>query len=139
MGDVIRRYSVRTGSRGRSTALRFYFDTGSPRTFIKSSAAAGVGGAARLQAPTGFRGLGNGGFHATHSLHLFVRMAGVWVPHFCYVIPDAVLDPGYDILLGHDFMQIYDVSIRPRTREVVIRREALQMALKVRAAGPLRP
>jgi hypothetical protein len=47
-------------------------------------------------------------------------------------VPDGILDPNYDVLLGHDFMQIYDIELKPREKKVIIKKEALKMALKVR-------
>ena len=133
MGDIIKRFSARSGSGEKSMPLRFYFDTGSPRTFVKKSTASRMKGVAAIPQPQAFWGLGDGQFKATHIVSLEVKLLDIWVPHLCYVVPDKVLDPGYDVLLGHDFMQIYDIESRPRQKDVSIRKDALRMALNVRS------
>lgn len=132
MGDIIKKYQVRSTAKEKPRRLKFYFDTGSPRTFLKQSIAAQLQDTAALTEPMTFTGLGDGSFSATHMVSLKVKLLGIWVPHLCYVVPDDVLGTDYDVLLGHDFMQIYDIHVRPRQREVDIRKEALRMALKVR-------
>lgn len=132
MGDIIKSYLVRSSSKEKSRVLKFYFDSGSPRTFVKYSAVADTRGIAVLPEQAKFYGLGNGGFYATHCINLELKLLDIWVMYLCYVVPDDVLDEGYDVLLGHDFMQIYDIQLKPRQREVVIRKEALKIALKVR-------
>lgn len=134
VGDVIRPIDVGSSARRRSLRLRIYFDAGSPRTFVKASTAQRLGGMGHLEEPETFGGLGNGSFRATHMIHLHFRLAGIWVPHFCYVLADSTLEPKYDVLLGHDFMQVYDIRLRLRTREVIVSRDALRMALRVRRA-----
>jgi hypothetical protein len=133
MGDVIKAYSVRSTAGEKAREARLYFDTGSSWTFVKSGTAEGLKGVFRLPAPVPFRGLGNGVFHATHAAQLEVRMAGIWVPHLCYVVPDNVLEPSYDVLLGHDFMQRYDVHLESKRRRVLVDKERLRMALRVRS------
>lgn len=87
---------------------------------------------ARLPEPRAFQELGDGKFKATHMMPLEVKLLNLWVPHLCYVVPDEVLEPHYDVLLGHDFMQIYDIQVRPKRKDVSMRRNALKMGLKVR-------
>ncbi len=132
MGDIIKAFPVRSASSEKPRFLKFYFDTGSPRTFIKQSAASGMKGLAKLPDAMVFHGLGNGKFKAGSMLSIEIRLLGIWVPHLCYVLSDEILDPDYDILLGHDFMQIYDIQIQPKQREVLIRKNSLKLALKVR-------
>ncbi len=86
----------------------------------------------KLSVPDVFRSLGDGRFKASSMARIEVQMLGLWVPHLCYVVPDEVLDPDYEILLGHDFMQIYDIRINPKRRDIIVRKNALMMALKVR-------
>lgn len=133
MGDIIKTFPVRSTTGEKSRLLKFYFDTGSPRTFVKQSATRGMKGLARLPEPEAFRGLGNGPFNATSIVRIRIELLGIWVPHLCYVLPDNVLGSNYDILLGHDFMQIYDIQINPKQRGILIRKESLRMALQVRA------
>ena len=111
----------------------YYFDTGSPRTFVKEFAALKMNGLLKLPQQKQFFGLGNGGFKATYMVSLEVQLLDMWVPHPCFVVPDDVLEQRYDVLLGHDFMQIYDVHLELKKREVVIDKEALKMAMKVRS------
>lgn len=133
MGDIVKKYQVRSSAKEKPKTLRLYFDTGSPRTFIKQSIALNMKDVAELSYPKIFHGLGNGEFSATHIISLEVKLLNMWVPHLCYVVPDEVLDPNYDILLGHDFMQIYDIHVKPKRGEVVMTKEALRMAMRVRA------
>ncbi|HCJ66537.1 MAG TPA: hypothetical protein DHV62_04230, partial [Elusimicrobia bacterium] len=133
MGDIIKSFVSRSGVGEKLRSLRFYFDTGSPRTFVKFSVATKIKGIAKLSHPIVFSGLGNGNFRATHMLALQIKLSDLWVPHLCYVVPDEVLDPNYDVLLGHDFMQIYDIQVKPKQKEITIRKESLRMALKVRS------
>ncbi|MBI4546504.1 MAG: hypothetical protein HY707_00880 [Ignavibacteriae bacterium] len=132
MGDIIKTFRVRTRKKERGILLQFYFDTGLPRTFIRYSVASSMKGLAELPDPELFHGFGDGQFVATHIVNIEVNLLNLWVPHICYVVSDATLDPCYDILLGHDFMQIYDIQVKPKKKTVVIDKEALRMALKVR-------
>ena len=132
MGDIIKSFRIRSAVTEKPRSLRCYFDTGSPRTFVKESIALDMKGVAKLPAPNVFHGLGNGSFKATHIIRLEIRLLGIWVPHLCYVVSDDVLDPDYEVLLGHDFMQIYDIQVKPKQRDILVRKEALKMALKVR-------
>jgi len=133
MGDIIKKLPCRSTPGERPQSLRVYFDTGSPRTFVKEGVALKMMAVSKLPKPEVFSGLGNGTFHATHIFHLQVKLLDIWVPHLCYVVADNILDPRYEILLGHDFMQIYDIAVKPKKRQVIVNREALKMALKVRA------
>jgi hypothetical protein len=129
MGDIIKKFEVRSEKTRR---LRLYFDTGSLRTFVKESAARQLKGLMKLPRPDIFYGLGNGKFKATYGVRIEIKLLGIWVRHFCYVVPDEVLEPRYDILLGHDFMQAYDIRLLPKHQDIVVTKEALKMALTVR-------
>jgi len=132
MGDIIIKIPVRSTKKTKPGLLRLYFDTGSPRTFLKETIASKMKVLQNFVEPIYFHGLGNGAFFAIGSANVWIRMKGVWVPHLCFVVPDAILDPNYDILIGHDFMQIYDIRVIPRKRRISIDKNALLMALKVR-------
>ncbi len=132
MGDIIKTYQVRSTAGERSQRVRLYFDTGSAWTFVKDSTASHMRAIAKLPSPQVFHGLGNGAFQATHTLQLQVRMLGMWVPHLCYVVPDEVIEEHYDVLLGHDFMQRYDVHLETRRRRVIVDKGRLRMALCVK-------
>ena len=132
MGDIIISLPTRSVTGKKPRAFRLYFDTGSPRTFVKESVARNLKEFAKLSKPIIFSGLGDGSFKAISIMSLEIRLLNIWVPHLCYVVKDKVLDPEYDVLLGHDFMQIYDIQVKPKQKDIIVRREALKMALKVR-------
>lgn len=132
MGDVIKSLPTRSVKDEEPRSLRFYFDTGSPRTFVKESVARKMKGLAVLPDPEVFSGLGDGKFEAKSIIRLNIQLLDIWVPHLCYVVMNEVLDPVYDVLLGHDFMQVYDIQVEPKQKEIIVRKEALTMALRVR-------
>lgn len=132
MGDIIKSFKTRSAITEKSRLIKFYFDTGSPRTFVKQSVALKMREVTKLSYPEIFSGLGNGSFKATHILRIQIKLKDVWVPHLCYVVDDEVLEPNYDVLLGHDFMQVYDIQVKPKQKEVVVKKESLKMGLKVR-------
>ena len=132
MGDVIRPFPVRSVEGEKLRLLRLYFDSGSPYTFIKRSAAAGYRNLFSLVKPKSFGGLGNGRFTAGGLLHIEVRMLGIWCSHTAYVIDDDHLESDVDMLVGHDFMQKFDVNIASRKKEVVLNRFSLKRAQIVR-------
>lgn len=134
MGDVIREFPVRSGAKERSRPLKLYFDTGSPFTFIKRSVAHGFVNFSPLASPVRFDGLGDGRFLARAMAHIEVKMLGYWCRHVAYVVEDDTLGVRYDILIGHDFMQRFDVTVRTRSRRrgVILHREAIELAQSVR-------
>ncbi len=132
MGDVIRAFPVRTFDGEKPRRLRLYFDTGSPYTFIKQSACRGFRAVYALPKPKSFGGLGDGKFFAPQGAFLEVRLLGIWCSHAAYVVPDEVLEERYDLLVGHDFMQKFDVNIASQKRDVILDRGALKMAQTVR-------
>ncbi|MBI3099439.1 MAG: hypothetical protein HYY93_14605 [Planctomycetes bacterium] len=137
MGDVIRAFPVRSTKGERSRRLRLYFDTGSPYTFVKRSACAGMRDVFRLSRPADFGGLGNGHFEARDGMFMEVRLLGFWCRHYAYVVEDKELDLIYDVLVGHDFIQKFDISLRSRRggKGVVLDRETLLMSQRVRAVS----
>ena len=134
MGDVIREFPVRSGTRERSRPLKLYFDTGSPFTFVKRSVAHDFVNFSLLGRPVSFGGLGNGRFLARAVVHIEVKMLGYWCRHVAYVVEDETLGSRYDLLIGHDYMQRFDVTVRTRNRRrgVVLHREAIELAQSVR-------
>ncbi|MBI4616797.1 MAG: retroviral-like aspartic protease [Planctomycetes bacterium] len=132
MGDIIQEFQVRTATRRRGVSLRLLFDSGSPRTFVKRRIATKLGNLFRLPEQIRFGGLGNGRFAAGHVVHLQILFLDLWCPHPSYVVPDSVLEDEYDILVGHDLIQIYDVRLDPKHRQVLLRRSRLEMGLRVR-------
>ena len=135
MGDVIKPFSVRSSSCDRARKLKLYFDSGSPYTFIKSSSTRGFKAVWSLPKPLDFGGMGDGVFEAQRMMHLEVCMLRIWVRHSAYVVADSVLDDDEDLLVGHDFMQKFDVKIDSRRRDVILNRGALRRSQKVRAGG----
>ncbi len=132
MGDIIQTFSVRTGNRGKGQDLRLYFDTGSPHTFIKESAAKGLGHLMRLAPPHPFGGLGNGRFYAAAVADLFICFLGTWCSHLTYVVPDDTFGAGYDMLVGHDLMQSLNIKPIPRKHCVELDPVSIRLSLQVR-------
>ena len=62
------------------------------------------------------------------------RRRGLWCRHAAYVVPDEVLEQRHDLLVGHDFMQNFDIAIAPKRRGLILDRGALKMAQTVRRA-----
>lgn len=132
MSDIIKKYSVRSTAKERAKKVKFLYDNGSPWTFAKESFALKMKAVSKLPEPYPFFGLGNGRFLGTHMLQLQIKLLGIWVPHLCYVVSDEVLEPYYKVLLGHDFMQRYDIVLRPKKKEVVISKDAIKLGMRVR-------
>lgn len=128
MGDIIKSHKVRAES---EALLNIYFDNGSPFTFIKLDVAERIGKPSRLSRHASFSGLGDGSFSSTHGLHLEVQLLDIWCKQFAYVVTASILPPGEYILLGHDFMQRYDIKLGTKKREVILNRDALLRAQKV--------
>lgn len=134
MGDVIRSFPVRSSKEDKPRLLKFYFDTGSPYTFVKRSACKGFVNLSKLGAAVTFHGMGNGRFLVREMLNMEVRLLGIWCRHIAYVVEDSVLEQGYDILVGHDFIQRFDITIRARGKRkaLLLNRGALLMAQRIR-------
>jgi len=128
MGAIAKPLDVRSES---EVMLNLYFDSGSPSTFIKLSAAAKLGNVFKLRNPLSFSATGEREFQATHIIHLEVRLLDIWCKHLAYVVPDKTLAPEEDILVGHDFMQRYRIGLNLEAEEIVLDRNALLRAQKV--------
>ena len=135
MGDVIKVFPVRTSRREKPASLRLYFDSGSPYTFIRWSAARSFRGLAPLPERTRFAGLGEGVFYASHGLFFETRLLDLWCRHMAYVVADDTLASSYDMLVGHDFMQKFNVGLAPKQRDVVLDPASLRMAQTVHSAA----
>ncbi|MEW5945431.1 MAG: retropepsin-like aspartic protease [bacterium] len=135
MGDIIKRYEAKSTETEAGRRLRFLYDSGSPRTFIKKSAALKMKDVFELRNPRIFHGMGDGKFSATHAMMLLVKLKGIWVDYLCYVVPDKVFEEEYDVLVGHDFMRIYDISLNLRKRDVIISKGALISGMKIKKAA----
>lgn len=132
MSDIIKNYFAKSTEKEKERRLKFLYDNGSPWTFVKRNVALKMRAVSELPEPYPFYGLGDGRFFGTHILQLQIKLKGLWVPHLCYVVSDDVLEPKYDVLVGHDFIQRYDIVLRPKRREVIISKDSLLMGLRVR-------
>ncbi|MEW5946631.1 MAG: hypothetical protein AB1742_10580 [bacterium] len=130
MGDVIKKLPIRSGEDEKPRPMNCYFDTGSPYTFVKKSAAGKLKVIAPLSTPRTFKGLGNGRFKVTHIVYLELKLLGFWCSHYGYVIDDSVIDQ--DVLAGHDFMQKFNVGLDLRKKKLVLDRASLKRAQTVR-------
>lgn len=108
-----------------------YFDSGSPYTFIKESVAGRLGYLHELGEPKSFGGLGNGHFLARTIGHFDVRLLEFWCSDHAYVVDDWVLEENCDMLVGHGFMQVFNIRLDPRRRRVILDRISLKSAQRV--------
>jgi hypothetical protein len=132
MGDIVKGFPVRSYEGDRAKRLRLYFDTGSPYTFVKRSACRGFAEVFGLAKSRSFSGLGNGRFHASHIMSLEVRLLSIWCRHYAYVVDDYVFEEDKDLLVGHDFMQKFNVRLDWERGDVLLNRASLRRAQKVR-------
>ena len=131
--DILKRFEVSYYPSGREAIeLVFCFDNGSPYTFIKRSTALRVGRLFELFEPAPFGGLGGGIFQSKESIHLYVRLLEFWCRHWAYVVEDDVLERSYDILSGHDFMQLYGIKLLPQQGDIEIDEVRLSLAQRIR-------
>lgn len=112
--------------------MSLYFHSGSSFTLIKYSTADQLGNVFRLPKEVSFSGLGNGKFFVIHIMHLEVELLEIWCRHLVYVVPDEVLKEGEDMLIGHDFIQRYDIKLDPQKRWVILDKTAILRGLRVR-------
>lgn len=128
----IEKFEVRSQMVGEGLPLSLYFDSGSPFTFIKYSVANQLGNIFKLPDAVPFLGLGDGQFFSTHMMHLEVELLEIWCRQFAYVVPDELLKEGEDMLIGHDFMQRYDIKLDTKERRVILDKTAILRGLRVR-------
>ena len=131
--DVFKRLEVSLYPSGeKAIGLMFCFDNGSPFTFIKKSAAKSLGEPLRIPQPKLFHGLGGGSFQTAEIMLLHVKLLEFWCSQLAYVAEDNILEKGYDILAGHDFMQLYGVKLLPRKGDIEIDEVRLSLAQRIR-------
>ena len=131
--DILKRFEVSYYPSGREAAeLVFCFDSGSPYTFIKRSSALSVGRLFEHAEPAPFGGLGGGVFQSKESIHLYVKLLEFWCRQWAYVVEDDVLEKGYDILSGHDLMQLYGIKLLPHRGDIEIDEVRLSLAQRIR-------
>lgn len=132
MSDIIKNYFAKSTEKEKERRLKFLYDNGSPWTFVKRNVALKMRAVSELPEPYPFYGFGDGRFFGTHILQLQIKLKGLWVPHLCYVVSDEVLDKEYDVLVGHDFMQRYDVGVYPKKKKVIISKDALRRGMRIK-------
>jgi len=108
------------------------FDSGSPYTFIKRTSALRLGGLMELVEPELFGGLGGGDFQSKEVILLHVKVLEFWCRQWAYAVDDDILERDYDVLAGHDFMQLYGVKLVPHTGDIEIDEVRLRLAQRVR-------
>jgi len=131
--DILKEFEVSYYPSGKEAVeLVLCFDSGSPYTFIKRASALRVGRLIGLVEPTPFGGLGGGIFQSKESIHIYVRLLEFWCRQWAYVVEDNILERGYDILAGHDFMQRYGIKLLPHQGDIEIDEVRLRLAQRVR-------
>ena len=131
--DILKRFEVSYYPSGKEAVeLIFCFDTGSPYTFIKRSAALRVGKLFELLEPAPFSGLGGGNFQSKEIIHLYVKLLQFWCRQVAYIVEDNLLEKDYDILAGHNFMQSYGIKLLPHQGDIEIDEVRLSLAQRIR-------
>lgn len=134
--DILKRFEVSRYSSGREAVeLVFCFDNGLPYTFIKRSSALRVGKLFELAEPAPFGGLGGGEFQCEEIIHLYVKLLEFWCRQVAYVVEDNILEKHYDLLAGHDFMQLYGIKLLPHKGDIEIDEVRLSLAQRIRQLG----
>lgn len=129
MGDIIEMLAIRTRGR-KTTRLNAYFDNGSPHTFICEDVAEKVGQVWELSEPKRFHGMGNGKFLSRKAILLDIMLRGYPCYQMAFVVSRSVIDD--DLLIGHDFMQKYNIGLDPKRRKIVLDTMSLKRAQKIR-------
>lgn len=129
MGDVIVTLRVKSSTGSRARALPLYFDSGASTTLVREDTARRLGNVLSLREPTVFRGLGNGRFRSSKAVQILVRIQGVWCAYLAYVVPQAAMDEA--VIIGHDFMQKFNIRLDPRGRKILADRRDLKRGQRV--------
>ncbi|MEW6685063.1 MAG: hypothetical protein AB1393_02505 [Candidatus Edwardsbacteria bacterium] len=131
--DILKELLVSAHPSGKkAVGLIFYFDSGSPYTFIHKSAGLRLGNLIPLPEPEIFSGLGGGGFKSSEILLIHIKLLDFWCRQIAYVVDQNILEPTYDILAGHDFMQLYGIRLHPEKEEIEIDQKRVSLSQKVR-------
>ena len=126
MGEIKTNTSVRAN--GTAKQLELIWDNGSLWTFISESAAKRINAPFfELCEPKTFHGLGNGKFRAHYATNIYIKLRGIWCSYLLYIVPDDAM-PKMDILIGHEFMQSYNIRLDPRHRKLIIQKDDLLRA-----------
>ena len=134
MGDVIVKMKVKSDVSG-GVLLDTYFDSGSPYTFIAEDKAKKLKGVMSLPKARRFSGLGDGRFQSLSVIQLWFNMLGIWCSHIAYIVDRSIIEN--DIMVGHDFMQNYNVKLDMKKKTIVLNKKSLKLAQKVKRCGPL--
>lgn len=134
MMDILKDLLVSAYPSGKEAVeLTFYFDSGSPYTFIHKSAGLRLGNLISLPEPEVFSGLGSGSFKSSEILLVHIKLLDFWCRQIAYVVDeDNILEPTYDILAGHDFMQLYGIKLHPHKGDIEIDPKRVSLSQKVR-------
>lgn len=124
MGDVIVHLAVKSAHRARARALPLYFDSGCSTTFVREDVADLLRHATPLADPEPFRGLGNGRFMARRSIRFLVKIRGIWCAYLAFVVSRKAMEDA--VLVGHDFMQKFNIRLDPRRRSIRVSVEDLR-------------
>lgn len=132
--DILKRFEVSYYPSGKEAVeLVLCFDNGSPYTLLRRSSALKVGKLIALPEPKPFGGLGGGNFCSKEIMLLHIRLHEFWCSQLAYVVEDDVLERRYDVLAGHDFMQLYGINLLPHKGDIEIDEDRLSMAQRIRA------
>ena len=131
MGEILKKIKVRAKPE-KELNLMLFFDSGSPHTYAKKSAAENLEGLMKLPVPVEFIGIGDGVFSANYALNIQVSLLDFWCLHLCYVVDDEILEANEDILIGHDFMQKFKIGLDFDKEDLILDENALKRAQKVR-------
>jgi hypothetical protein len=135
--DILKEFEVSYYPSGKNAVkMVFCFDSGSPFTFIKRSSALKVGKLFELIEPASFDGLGGGAFQSKEIIYLYIKVLEFWCRQVAHVVEDDILEESYDVLVGHDFMQLYGIKLLPHEGDIEIDRVRLRLAQRVRNLVP---
>jgi hypothetical protein len=116
----------------KAVKLTFYFDSGSPHTFIHKSAGLKLGSLIPLPEEEVFSGLGDGSFKSSQILLMHIKLLDFWCRQIAYMVDEGVLEQTYDVLAGHDFMQAYGIKLHPEKGDIEIDKRRVSLSQKIR-------
>ena len=131
--DILKSFEASYYSSGKETVeLVLCFDSGSPYTFIRRTSALRLGRLVELVEPEPFGGLGGGDFQSKEAVLLHIKLLEFWCRQWAYVVRDDILERDYDVLAGHDFMQLYGIKLVPHKGDIEMDQVRLRLAQRVR-------
>lgn len=99
---------------------------------IHKSAGPRLGNLISLPEPEIFSGLGGGSFKSSEISLLHIKLLEFWCRQIAYVVDHDILEPAYDILAGHDFMQLFGIRLHIETGDIEIDPKRVSLSQKVR-------